>query len=751
MKKHVRRCFGLALLATTIMNEATSAETPAEKARRGEERTCFQTVSPWAGDIDAQADVAIVYGPRGDLEKRVEGWRSRDYLIHFMTGVAWGNYQDYFGGKFDGREHWAEVQTRGNGSRMQHGNSRDVFYNVPTPAYTEYMKTVIRRVVETGATAIHLEEPEFWVTAGYSDAFKQAWQHEYGEPWQPPHSSVEARYRSGRLKRKLYADCLAELFKEAKAHAKSRGGTIRCFVPTHSLINYAHWRIVSPEGNLMHIPEVDGYIAQVWTGTSRTPNMYRGERRERTFDTAFLEYGQMVNMVRPTGRRCYLLADPIEDNPNRSWLDYHVNWEATVVASLFRPENHYFEIMPWPSRIFRSRHPVDDSPGARQTRIPPDYAAEVMTVTQALGNMKQSDVEWDCGTPGIGVLVSDSIMFERGAPAPADNDLSSFYGLALPLLKHGIPVEVVSLENAIWPKALEPYDVLLLTYENQKPLKPEYHDALIKWIRAGGCLVFFDSGPGPMDSIREWWNDFGKRKASAKDALFGAAEIEADADEGFHAVGKGWLGVVRRSPRALAGEKGGADFVRANVRAAFSKLGKSVAWKTQDYLKIRRGPYVIAAVLDESIAEEPLRLRGQFIDLFDPALPVVGEKVLKPGDRALLYDLSHRDSDSRLQAEKSPAEAGTPYMQTPVLLAGAARAYEERADENGWSAVFRGPERTQAVLRLWLPSEPSKIEVQSASDQKPIDHESDWHAPSQTIRLRFPNSPDGVGVSLALK
>jgi len=57
--------------------------------------------------------------------------------------------------------------------------------------------------------------------------------------------------------------------------AAEQGRTIECHVPTHSLNNYAHWRIVSPMSSLMELQAMDGYIAQVWTGTSRTPNIYK--------------------------------------------------------------------------------------------------------------------------------------------------------------------------------------------------------------------------------------------------------------------------------------------------------------------------------------------------------------------------------------------------------------------------------------------------------------------------------------------
>jgi len=61
-----------------------------------------------------------------------------------------------------------------------------------------------------------------------------------------------------------------------------------------------------------------GFIAQVWTGTARTPNVYEGRKQERTFETAFLEFGAMNALVRGTGGTVWFLNDPIEDNPDHS-------------------------------------------------------------------------------------------------------------------------------------------------------------------------------------------------------------------------------------------------------------------------------------------------------------------------------------------------------------------------------------------------------------------------------------------------
>ena len=91
------------------------------------------------------------------------------------------------------------------------------------------------------------------------------------------------------MKYELYYRALEDVFTYAKEYGKSKGMDIRCYVPTHSLVNYSQWQIVSPEASLASLPCVDGYIAQIWTGTSREPNYYNGTYKERVFETAFLE------------------------------------------------------------------------------------------------------------------------------------------------------------------------------------------------------------------------------------------------------------------------------------------------------------------------------------------------------------------------------------------------------------------------------------------------------------------------------
>ena len=163
---------------------------------------------------------------------------------------------------------------------------------------------------------------------------------------------ADAQYRASKLKYFLYRRALAQVFDYVNAYGKEHSRTILCYVATHSLINYATWRIVSPESSLIGVG-AQGYIAQVWTGTARTPNVYNGERKERTFETAFLEYGSMQNLVRAV-RPAHLVSQRSRRGQSQQHLGRlpPSNWQSTLTASLLMPEVSSYEIMPWPQRIF---------------------------------------------------------------------------------------------------------------------------------------------------------------------------------------------------------------------------------------------------------------------------------------------------------------------------------------------------------------------------------------------------------------
>jgi len=699
-----RPIFRLPLLVTLLAQPflVAVAATPLFTAdpQQALERTCFQTGGAWSEKSNLRSDVAIVYGIDPRLTDRIQTWRDHGYRIHVMTGVSWGNYQDYLYGRFDGINHEDEAQTVSDGRKSSHGG--DVYYMCPGTNYGKFLCVGVQRALDAGAEAIHLEEPEFWVNSGYSEGFKREWRSYYGEEWQPPHSSVDAQWRASKLKYFLYRRALQQVFAYVQDYNHRTGRHVRCYVPTHSLINYASWNIVSPESSLAQLEGCDGYIAQVWTGTARTPNVYRGKLKERTFETAFLEYGAMQNLVRATSRGVWYLNDPIEDNPNYDWNDYQRNWESTLTASLFQPEVWQYEVAPWPERIFNGRYPKSALLEERKS-IPPGYATELQTVMNALNDLKQERVKWDCGTTGIGLLIGDSLMFQRGAPTPSDAHLSHVFGLALPLLKRGIPVAPVQLENLTVSNYLAGFKVLLLTYQGMKPQTPGVHAPLADWVKRGGVLVFCDDDSDPFNAVHEWWNRDGKNYRTPREHLFELLRFQSaqtnavQPNETEWQCGQGTVFWLRQNPAQLAGTSAGADQVVAITKQAAKRA--KLTWRETNYLLLQRGPYVIAAGLDESILGESKILHGRFVNLFDPKLRVQESITLAAGTRFFLRDLNARTN------------------REPQLLASAGRALPAESDNKSLSFDVEGVADTPGVMLLQTSLAPKTI----TSDGRPVE------------------------------
>ncbi len=696
---------------------------------QNQERTSFQTSAEWDAGLQLGSDVAMCYGIGPDLEGRIAGWKAQGYRVHVMTGVSWGEYQDYLYGRFDGINHVDEAQAERSGKKISHGG--DVYYMSPGINFGKFLCLGVQRALEAGAEGIHLEEPEFWVRGGWNPGFKREWKDYYNEEWIAPDSSTDAQYRASQLKYYLYQRALTQIFDFVKEYNKEHGTAAKCYVPTHSLINYAHWGIVSPESSLLKVG-ADGFIAQVWTGTAREPNVYEGVKKERTFETAFLEYGAMMNVVRASGASVWFLNDPIEDNPSYSWSNYKKNWESTLTASLLWPQVWRFEVMPWPERIFHGAYPTRDKSeralGEPITKepLPRAYGTELMTVINALNDMQQPQVQWECGTQGIGVVVADTMMFQRGGPSPSDSNLGSFYGLAMPLLKRGLPVEPVQMENAVLPGALDPYKVLLMTYEGMKPASADDSAAVAEWVKSGGVLVFVDDNKDAFNQVRAWWNAAPNEYTCPREALFVHLGLAAATAAGMYSVGKGTLIYEIASPAALTYKRGGADFIRALMQTACEAA--NLTYRETNFLALRRGPYVVAAGLDESLSDAPYLLTGNFIDLFDADLPILNRVSLTPGQRSFLLDI-----------DRLPP-------QGPAILAAACKTVgAEILPVGGFRFFATGPENTEAAVRLRLPEPPQAITL----GDSPLSPEAQlWDAATRTLLLRFPNSAAGFWITL---
>lgn len=719
---------------------------------RKEERTGVQEQADFDTIFDVQSDFVMVYGFH-NLKERVKKWKKRGYVIHLMTGVSWGEYKDYLYGEYDGIDHHDEGQM-GKDHDFSHGV--DVPYMVPSNSFAHYLSDGLKYAVDCGVEAIHLEEPEFWVYAGYSDAFKREWSIYYKEPWVDPQSSCDAQYRASKLKQYLYTRTLDRLCSELKEYAMVKyGRLLRFYVPTHSLINYTQWKIVSPESALIDLPTVDGYIAQIWTGTARTENYYRGVRKERTFETAFLEYGIMQELVRGTGRRMWYLADPIEDNPRHTWVDYRKNYYRTVVASLFHPEISDYEVSPWPARVMRGKHQPDDDAmesGQRELDewianggdrsdfkpsqdsavvIPPEYKTNLLSVMHTLRDMAdQQDHEWLTKTTDVGILLADSAMFQRICPEPngdVSDEFSSFYGLALPLLKAGIAVRPIQLDNIRrFAGYLNAYKTLILSYEFMKPSAPDIHQVIVGWVKNGGLLVYCGDGSDPFNHVREWWNSGLNTYENPAEHLFESLGLGRKPADGTYAVGIGKVMIIAKAPHTFAQKDTLSDAYRDQVCALLRNNGIEI--DTSSKLIMRRGAYYITAMMDEG-DEDEFELNGSYIDLFDDKLSVVKDPLLQENSVNLWYDVSRIDKS-----------------KSSEIIALSGRASKIIYNQRSLTFTSSSPSEMTVACRIWTKRPPKsiKITVHGETISLPFEYEPD----SETTYFVYPSNVDAIKVAV---
>jgi len=727
MRKLILTC-GLFVTAFTGFAQTVQIDTGALT-----QKTAFQTASPWIPQIDVRSDVAIVYGTHDSqnetFEQRVQSWRDRGYQVAFMTGIAWGSYFDYFLGKWDGKNHLGVGQVTIKGDTIWHGHNMP--YVVPVQSFIDYMKERnVKRVIDAGITTLFFEEPEFWARSGYSQPFKDEWQKYYGFPWRPQDASAENTYLSSKLKYHLYYNAIKQVSDYAKAYGKSKGLNIKVYIATHSLVNYSSWQIVSPEASLASLPGIDGYIAQVWTGTSREPTYFDGARKERVFENAFLEYGSMVSMTAPTGRKLFFLTDPIEDWP-RNWADYKKNYQATYTAEILYPMVNNYEVMPWPERIYT--HPYKVANSDSMVLIPKYYSTQMQVMVNTLNSMPLSPNRVN-GVNSIGVLMSNSLMFQRFPTHNGfeDPQFSNFYGQTLPLLKRGIPVQTVHMENLAYAPTLKNIKVLVMSYSNMKPNSADVHKYIADWVKKGGVLVYCGRDDDPYQSVMEWW-DTGKNKYTAPSKhLFKLLGIKLTDSVQRFKVGKGAVYVLRKNPKEFVLKPNNDELYINEIKKAFEQDAKAgeLAFKNNMYLE--RGPYDIISVMDENADKKPYTVKGPVIDLFDPQLPVLAQKVVNPGEQSVLYDLNR-------VADKSK----------PKVLASASRVYNENVQSGSYSFVAKSPINTINSMRVLLPRKPNNIKVTDSKGQTVIDLRTSWDTSSNTLYLGFDNSPDGIKVDVS--
>jgi hypothetical protein len=199
--------------------------------------------------------------------------------------------------------------------------------------------------------------------------------------------------------------------------------------------------------------------------------------------------------------------------------------------------------------------------------------------------------------------------------------------------------------------------------------------------------------------------------------------------EGIYPVGKGSICIIRKDPKEYVLEANGDTLLREKVAGLYEQLtGKKIEYKNNFYLN--RGPYEIISVMADADSSS-YTIKGKLIDLFDPALPVLTEKKVTPGQQAYLYNIEKVTDPGK-----------------PRVLASASRVYEEKVEKGSYSFVVKSPLNTTNVMRILLPAEPKKITVTDEKGQPVTDVKTSWDGLGKTSFLSFENNPDGIKVKL---
>ena len=211
--------------------------------------------------------------------------------------------------------------------------------------------------------------------------------------------------------------------------------------------------------------------------------------------------------------------------------------------------------------------------------------------------------------------------------------------------------------------------------------------------------------------------------------LFEQLGMDRVAKEGKYTFGKGIVFVLRNDPKEFVLQADSDKTFLATVKQLYEQNTKIGTLTLKNYFYLARGPFDLVSVMDESVSDSPFTLKCCLIDLFDPKLPVLSEKVVLPGEQAYLYNIG------RVQ-----------HPKRPQVLAGAARVYNEVTGKKKYSFTAKSPLNTTNAMRVLLPAEPKKTTVTDAQGQTLTDFQSVWDATSKTCFLGFENNPDGVNV-----
>ncbi len=702
----MRRLFFIIIITALYLSNVLGDE----PMKFSDSKTFFQTASFYDPLLAIDVDFIVVHSGA----ERIKSWLNAGYPVGRMFFADSDDGRDYTSGHWDGVNRIDDAEHNAAGEVIECAGVRP--YMLPTDKWIEYLKGKADASIDAGVTAIFPEEPLAHIFSGYEASFKPLWEQRYGMSWQPQNESAYATFLTAQLKNELYIKLERELLLHTKQRAKELGKEIAFVVPIHSLYSNMASQLVAPLGTSGEIGDIDGYVGQIWTGpVNWALANYDGEGS--FFSSAYALYDYFVQLAVKTDKKLWLLVDPVEDDPNHKWEEFKRWYEYCVVAMLLMKDIDSYEIMPWPDRIFLAGHSTGGA-----TPAPQSYRRQLLSVTQVLqdiplGGRNLLANGGDNNSPKIAVAVSDTLMWQSGVR----ERITGVYGQMMPLIRRGVAVSSFPIERYGDTEYMNGFDIIVLSYQYQIPLKPELHDALKEWVAQGGTLILLGEKPNALAAVEDfWWHRHGY-DCPLKHLL----STMGYANQSVWESGKGYVVYDKISPAEFAKSKSACEKYIDMITLASKRIDRELLMP--GYFYMERGDYIIAQA-----ETAPLKISRSVIDVFNMDSQIKDGIELQPGQCGLYKDAT------RFMAASAPSVMHTTH-----------RLVSSRYDDETLTLSVKGPAQTNA--KVWIFTGENKADSVSVSCADGNVLEFARGGQGKILTITFSNLPQGVNIVVKFK
>ena len=202
--------------------------------------------------------------------------------------------------------------------------------------------------------------------------------------------------------------------------------------------------------------------------------------------------------------------------------------------------------------------------------------------------------------------------------------------------------------------------------------------------------------------------------------------MERSPKDGGYALGQGRIMVWNMVPARLCLTKGLADEYRELVKDGLRGLGAD--WQYRNDLTLHRGPYIISAVMDESISAEPKVFRGLYADMLENDYRIIDNKEIGPDGNAILFDFS------KIEQEKFRVIGTSARVQRADLTDGGVRMRLKTAD------------KIRAFTRVRLPEAVTEVSAVD-EDGREIKVSAEWDEATRTLLISYDSEAKAVEVT----